>query len=66
MTTKAKKIYTEFKFKNFDTIIFGRESKGVPEKIHKKSNIKLKIPMIENKFRSLNLSTSVSIVFQKI
>ena len=65
MTTKAKKIYTRFRFKDFDTIIFGRESKGVPEKIHRKIKHRLKIPMIENK-RSLNLSTSVSIVLGEI
>ncbi|MDC3005128.1 tRNA methyltransferase, partial [Candidatus Pelagibacter sp.] len=34
MTTKAKKLYTEFVFKKNDTILFGRESSGVPEKVH--------------------------------
>ena len=33
MTTKAKKLYTEFVFKKNDTILFGRESSGVPEKV---------------------------------
>ena len=64
MTTKAKKIYTDFKFRKKDTLLFGRESAGVPEKIHKKVNFRLKIPM-ENKTRSLNLSTSVSIVLSE-
>ena len=64
MTTKAKKIYTDFKFRKEDTLLFGRESAGVPEKIHKKVNFRLKIPM-ENKTRSLNLSTSVSIVLSE-
>ena len=35
MTTKASVSYTKFKFKKNDTILFGRESAGVPEKIHK-------------------------------
>ena len=35
MTTKAKKNYYNFKFKKKDTILFGRESSGVPEKLHK-------------------------------
>ena len=61
MTTKAKKKYTNFKFKKTDTILFGRESSGVPIYVHKKIKSKLKIPMEEAK-RSLNLSTSVSIV----
>ena len=64
MTTKAKKKYTEFKFRNNDTLLFGRESSGVPEKVHKKIKNKIKIPMVENK-RSLNLSTSVAIVLSE-
>ena len=60
MTTKAKRNYTDFKFRQNDTILFGRESAGVPEELHKKLNIKLKIPMVKNK-RSLNLATSVAI-----
>ena len=60
MTTKAKKKYTNFKFKKNDTLLFGRESAGVPELVHKKIKNKIKIPMIEKK-RSLNLATSVAI-----
>jgi len=61
ITTKAKDIYTKYTFKNTDTILFGRESAGVPDEIHRKINNKIKIPMIDGK-RSLNLSTSVSII----
>ena len=61
ITTKAIKTYTEFSFKIGDTLLFGRESAGVPNKVHKTANEKLKIPMIENK-RSLNLATTVGIV----
>ena len=61
VTTKAKKLYTDFKFKKNDTILFGRESKGVPKKVHELLKNKIKIPMISKK-RSLNLSTSVAIV----
>ena len=61
MTTKASNSYTKFEFKKNDTILFGKESAGVPEKIHKLVNHRLKIPMVDKK-RSLNLSTSVSIV----
>ena len=61
MTTKASDPYYKFKFKMNDTILFGRESAGVPDKIHKLIKIKLKIPMIKNK-RSLNIASSVSIV----
>ncbi len=61
MTTKASTSYTEFKFKENDTILFGRESAGVPQKIHKIVKSRLKIPMENNK-RSLNLSSSVAII----
>ena len=61
ITTKGKKSYTDFAFKNNDTLLFGRESAGVPNKVHQMVNEKLRIPMIKNK-RSLNLATSVGIV----
>ena len=64
MTTKASISYTSFDFKKNDTILFGRESSGVPEKVHKILNKKLKIPMENNK-RSLNLATSVAIVLSE-
>ena len=61
MTTKASISYTKFKFEKGDTILFGRESAGVPEKVHKLIKNKLKIPMKKNK-RSLNISSSVAII----
>ena len=61
MTTKAAISYTRFKFQNNDTILFGRESAGVPEKVHKALDNRLKIPMEKNK-RSLNLASSVAII----
>ena len=61
MTTKASNSYSTFNFKINDTILFGRESAGVPEKVHKLVEHKLKIPMRFKK-RSLNISSSVAIV----
>ena len=61
MTTKASKSYINFKFDKNDTILFGRESAGVPENIHKLIKNKLKIPMQNNK-RSLNIASSVAII----
>ena len=61
MTTKASVSYDTFSFKINDTILFGRESAGVPEKVHKLVDHKLKIPMRFKK-RSLNISSSVAIV----
>ena len=61
MTTKASSPYTEFKFKKNDTILFGRESAGVPESIHNLVKNRLKIPM-KNNMRSLNIASSVAII----
>ena len=61
MTTKSSISYDKFKFNIDDTILFGRESAGVPEKVHKLIKNRLKIPMISNK-RSLNIASSVAIV----
>ena len=60
MTTKAAISYVDFKFEKDDTLLFGRESAGVPETVHKRVTNRIKIPMIEEK-RSLNLATSVAI-----
>jgi tRNA (cytidine/uridine-2'-O-)-methyltransferase len=63
-TTKAKQAYFNFEFKEDDTLLFGRESSGVPEKLHKNIKFKIKIPMRENK-RSLNLATSAAIIISE-
>ncbi len=61
MTTKASEAYINFNFEENDTILFGKESFGVPKKIHNAVNNRLKIPMKQNK-RSLNLASSVAII----
>ena len=61
MTTKASVSYSSFNFKINDTILFGRESAGVPEKIHKLVDNRIKIPLRSGK-RSLNIASSVAIV----
>ena len=60
MSTKAKKSLFKFKFKNNDIILLGRESKGVPEYVHKELKNKLKIPL-SFKVRSLNVAVTASI-----
>ena len=60
LTTKAKKKYFDFKFNQNDTILFGRESAGVPQLVHKSVDYKLIIPM-QKKARSLNIVSSVAI-----
>ena len=61
MTTRAKKLYHKFKFKKNDILLFGRESAGVPENLHKRIADKVKVPM-NKKTRSLNVAISVAII----
>ena len=61
ITTKASRSYHKFKFKKNDILLFGRESAGVPESLHKEIKNKLKIP-INKKTRSLNVAMTVAIV----
>ena len=61
MTTKSKKIYHQFKFRKNDFLLFGRESAGVPDEIHKRIKDRLKVPLSE-KARSLNVAMTVAIV----
>ena len=64
MTTKASVSYTKFKFKKNDTILFGRESAGVPKNVHQLINDRLKIPM-SGSTRSLNIASSVAIILSE-
>lgn len=61
-TTKTKQKYSDIEFKEDDFVMFGPESRGIPEEIlnaHQKSCIT--IPMIDMG-RSLNLSNSAAII----
>ena len=60
MTTRAKRKYFDFKFNQNDTILFGRESTGIPQSVHKSVDCELIIP-IQKKDRSLNIVSSVAI-----
>ena len=59
-TTKSKKNYYNFKYKENDTLLFGSESRGVSDEVHKIIKNKMIIP-IKKDTRSLNLSSSVAI-----
>jgi len=64
MTTKAKKSYNNFKFIPKDTLLFGRESEGVPKIVHNKCYERLKITLRKNA-RSLNIGMSVAITLSE-
>jgi len=63
-TTKAKKYYDQINYNSDDFIVFGKETKGLPEPLlEQNSEYCIKIPMADcTAARSLNLSNSVSIV----
>lgn len=61
-TTKGHQKYTDVKYNDNDYIVFGKESKGIPEDILSKDEKHcVRIPMIKNE-RSLNLANSVAII----
>ena len=64
LTTKAKKKYYNFKFKSGDTLLFGRESAGVPKVVHKDSKQRLTIPLKKN-VRSLNITIAAAIILSE-
>ena len=64
MSTKAKENYNNFKFNRKDTLLFGRESQGVPKKVHQNSHQRLKIPLKKNT-RSLNIGMAVAITLSE-
>ena len=59
-----KKNYNNFRFKPKDTLLFGRESEGVPKKVHNNSYQSLKIPLKKNT-RSLNIGMAVAITLSE-
>jgi len=64
MTTKTKNNCFDFKFIPKDTLLFGRESAGVPKIVHKNSHVRLKIPLTK-KSRSLNISIAAAITLSE-
>ena len=65
LTTKSQKSYYNYIFQNNDILLFGRESSGVPDKVHSTVNERLTIPMIKGP-RSINLSSSVAMVASEV
>ncbi len=63
ITTKAERLYTDWEYAEDDCLVFGRETRGLPEDLlHANSDRCLNIPMPNKAVRSLNLATSVGVV----
>ncbi len=60
LTTKTDRLYTDIQFKDGDVLVFGPETRGLPE-MYVTKDTAITIPMKEGQ-RSLNLSNSVAIV----
>ncbi|HZL41155.1 MAG TPA: tRNA (cytidine(34)-2'-O)-methyltransferase [Pseudolabrys sp.] len=61
LTTSATRSYLEHAFKDDQVVLFGRESAGVPETVHKAADARLRIPIAEG-LRSLNVAMAVALV----
>jgi len=64
LTTKVNKKYTEVKYRDGDFLVFGKETKGLPEELLNQNHKNcVTIPQTNKKIvRSLNLATAVGIV----
>ena len=61
LTTKSRRAYYEVRFQNQDFLVFGRETKGLPEDLLA-ANVENCITIPMHGTRSLNLATAVAIV----
>ncbi len=61
LTTAADRAYTEFEFRESDTLLVGRESAGAPDHVHAAADARLIVPMTAGA-RSLNVVTAAAIV----
>ena len=61
MTTKGSIPYTDFEFKDGDTLLAGRESVGVPDDVHTVVDARVLIPM-NGKARSMNIINACAMI----
>jgi tRNA (cytidine/uridine-2'-O-)-methyltransferase len=63
LSTKAERLYSDWLFEHNDCLVFGRETRGLPEDLLRANWDRcLTIPMLNPNVRSLNLATAVGIV----
>ena len=63
-TTRAARPFTDFAFQAGDTLLFGRESAGVPDEVHAAAEARLLIPMAPG-LRSLNVVAAAAMALDE-
>lgn len=61
LSTAAAAVYTDFAFRPGDTLLLGRESRGVPPEVHAAADAAVRIP-IAGEMRSLNVAVAAAVV----
>jgi tRNA (cytidine/uridine-2'-O-)-methyltransferase len=61
LTTAAERSYLDHAFGTDQVLLFGRESAGVPETVHRAADARLRVP-IKTGLRSLNIAMAVAMV----
>ena len=61
LTTRGAGSYLDFRYDGADILLFGRESKGVPEEVFAAADVRLRIP-VRSGLRSLNVAVAAAMV----
>jgi tRNA (cytidine/uridine-2'-O-)-methyltransferase len=61
LTTKADTTHLDFSYNETDILLCGRESAGVPDRVHEAADARIRVPMRQD-LRSLNVAVSLAIV----
>lgn len=61
VTTIGERSYLDYRFAGSEVLLFGRESAGVPEAVHRAADVRLRIPMRPS-MRSLNVAMAAAMV----
>lgn len=61
LSTRAERSYLDHSFSPNQVLLFGRESAGVPEAVHERADVRLRIPM-QPGLRSINVAMTAALV----
>ena len=66
LSTKGRDIYSQHHFHSDDVFMFGSESKGLPSRFTEDRERCLRIPIFDERVRSLNLSTAAAVIMYEV